>query len=161
MNKQAVSQGKIRSTEHCLMLQRWQGPLHIKKVKLYEIVFVYSVNLVMKQRESIDFVSLSKKKNQSVKIFIFWLKCISPKLQRAGIMLLLLGFGVIFQKKCHISLVPASLYYTFLSFILLVWTFDSEILNFPDDLMIVDEENNYLLHPHSWSKYIASSLPSG
>ena len=71
VNKQAVSQGKIRSTEHCLMLQRWQGPPHIKKVKLYEIVFVYSVNLVMKQRESIDFVSLSKKKNQSVKIFIF------------------------------------------------------------------------------------------
>ena len=36
LNKQA--QRKIRSREHCLKLERWQGPPHASKVKQYETV---------------------------------------------------------------------------------------------------------------------------
>ena len=34
------SQRKIRSTEHCLKQEKWQGPPHINKVKNYETVMV-------------------------------------------------------------------------------------------------------------------------
>ena len=34
---------KIRSPEHCLRLERWQGLPHINKVKQYEIVLLRSV----------------------------------------------------------------------------------------------------------------------
>ena len=38
MNNKKFSQRKIRSPEHCVKLERWQGPPHINKVEQYEIV---------------------------------------------------------------------------------------------------------------------------
>ena len=39
--------GKIRSPEHCLKLERWQGPPHINKVKQYETVLSFEVSLLI------------------------------------------------------------------------------------------------------------------
>ena len=33
LNKKSISQREIRSPEHCLRLERWQGPPHINKVR--------------------------------------------------------------------------------------------------------------------------------
>ena len=35
----SCSQRKIRSAEHCLKLERWQGPPHKNKVTQYEMSF--------------------------------------------------------------------------------------------------------------------------
>ena len=46
MNKTSCSQVKIRSPEHCLKLERWQGLQHINKVKEYETVLFLEVSLL-------------------------------------------------------------------------------------------------------------------
>ena len=52
--------------EHCLKLERWQGPPHTNKLKHFETVLSFEVSL---------FLSLFQhKKSQSMKIFHFWLK---------------------------------------------------------------------------------------
>ena len=46
LNKQAVPRSlQIRSPEHWLQLERWQGPPHINKVKKYESVLSFKVHL--------------------------------------------------------------------------------------------------------------------
>ena len=78
----SCSQRKIRSPEHCLELERCQGPPNINKVKQYEIVLPFKVSLFnqfiqpWKQGESVYLVYSSIKKNQPMKIFLFWLKCL-------------------------------------------------------------------------------------
>ena len=38
LNEQAVLRGKQKVPEHCLKLERWQGPPHVNKVKQHETV---------------------------------------------------------------------------------------------------------------------------
>ena len=45
--KQAVRREKIRSTEHWLKLERWQGPPHINKVKHCITVLSFKVSLLI------------------------------------------------------------------------------------------------------------------
>ena len=45
LNKQAIAE-ESTIPEHCLKLERWQGPPHINKVKQYEIVLSCKVSLV-------------------------------------------------------------------------------------------------------------------
>ena len=56
----SCSQKEKRSLEHCLKLERWQGPPHINKIKQYEIVLNFKVSLF------IQFVWIKKKKKKSV-----------------------------------------------------------------------------------------------
>ena len=66
-----------KAPEHCLKLERWQGPPHTNKVKQYEIVFVYSV---IKTKNRVCLFSFFWCKNNQ---FLLWLKYIPPKLRNA------------------------------------------------------------------------------
>ena len=43
MNK-LFSEKKIRPPEHCVKIERWQGPPHINKAKQYETVLLFKVS---------------------------------------------------------------------------------------------------------------------
>ena len=51
---------KIKSPEHCLKLERWQGPPHINKVKQYEIKVSLFIQFIQSQKhkEWVYFVGL-------------------------------------------------------------------------------------------------------
>ena len=76
---------KLLSQEHCVKLERWQGPPHISKVKQYAIVLSFKLILFIqfiqsqKQRDFIYLVCLHIKKNLS----LFSIKILSPKLHSA------------------------------------------------------------------------------
>ena len=78
----SCSQSKIRSQEHCLKLEVWQGPPHVNKVKQYETLLSFKVSLFIqfiqsrKQREFVYFVCLGIKKRLKKKTS-------SPKLHSA------------------------------------------------------------------------------
>ena len=53
-------QRKIRFPGHCLMLEGWQGPPHINKVKQIEIVLSFRVSLLIKFKQNEDLFPLIK-----------------------------------------------------------------------------------------------------
>ena len=69
INKLFSEENKV--PEHCLKLERWQGPPHVNKVKRCEIVSSFTITLFIQ----------SWKQNQSRKIF--WFKHPLWKLQSA------------------------------------------------------------------------------
>ena len=62
------------STEHFLKLERWQGPPHVNKVKLYETVSSFKVSLFIQSWKQWKFVYLVclglKKLNRIEKVFL-------------------------------------------------------------------------------------------
>ena len=87
MNEQA-EQSKIQSPEHSLKPEGWQDPPHINKVKQYEAVLSFKVSLFIqfipawKQREFDYLICVSE-----VKLLVFWLEALLPKLQSAPLTL--------------------------------------------------------------------------
>ena len=61
--------GKTSSPEHCLRLDRWQGPPHVNNVNHHETVLLFKVS---SRREGSLFIEVIP----SVKIFLVWLKCL-------------------------------------------------------------------------------------
>ena len=68
MSEHFFSHNQINKPEHCLKLERWQGPPNINKVKHYETVLSFKVSLFIK------FI-LAVKKKKSMMIFLF---CSAP-----------------------------------------------------------------------------------
>lgn len=62
LHKQAVLRGKRISLEHCLMLERWQGPPHVNKLKAYVSVLSLRVNLLNQSWKRTELVYLGLNK---------------------------------------------------------------------------------------------------
>ena len=92
-NEHATLRGKIRSPEHCLKLERWQGPPHINKAEQREMLLSFMVSFFF----FVFFLKTWKQdclgmKTHSMKIFLFSLKVSSPGLNSAPLKFIIKTF---------------------------------------------------------------------